>query len=321
MVDGGRPVGRWAANGPRTRWATIATLLLVPLAACTGDTAPAAGSDTTNSSLVETSVPAEPISTSPLPVTTLPPVDADAIVEASDFDRCPGLGEDRLAASLSQAERQDIVDRFFASGLGRSAGLGERGERVALSLRVLDEASLEELASVVDAADVCVEGGDPNDHVPSGAQQLAGPGWRWVGAGRIDHRVDRGTSAIVQTQDDYDELWSVLGEGPEVEQLEVDFEPELILVHVHGSGISFGDCGLRFDGYGIDDDVVVLDFVAPGGHQPCTGMADPAVYAVALEREFVGDIPFEAKVRFSPLADRIHLDLRVGLPTLTARRD
>ncbi|MEZ5229341.1 MAG: hypothetical protein R2710_22585 [Acidimicrobiales bacterium] len=126
--------------------------------------------------------------------------------------------------------------------------------------------------------------------------------------------------SVIDNQADYDRLWPLLGEGPETEQIAVDFDTEVILAYTHRSGVNFGACGVRFDGYGIDDATVVLDFFSPGGNVFCDAAAMPAVYAVALERRYVGDLPFVAEVRRSPRARPTRLILGVGPPVVERER-
>ncbi|MEZ5228758.1 MAG: hypothetical protein R2710_19465 [Acidimicrobiales bacterium] len=58
--------------------------------------------------------------------------------------------------------------------------------------------------------------------------------------------------------------------------------------------------GLRFDGYGIDENgTVVLDLFRPGAVCRAT-RSRTGSYAVALERRFVGDLPFAVAVRRAP---------------------
>ena len=133
-----------------------------------------------------------------------------------------------------------------------------------------------------DPTEACINGADVNDFVALGPQQLEGPGWRWVGAGGP---VPSGPFSVVTDQRYYDELWTYLGAGPETEQLAVDFEREVILTIRHGSGVNFGRCGNRFDGFGVrEDGVVIIDLFHPGGSVICPASLKPATYAVAIDR-------------------------------------
>lgn len=247
-----------------------------------------------------------------LPVTTRPVIDSAAILEASGFERCPGLGYP-LEGDLGAERGQELLDAVFAAGIASGGSPGGEGQLPYVDLYVLDEPSLATLAKLADPSELCVNGADPNDYSALGPQALSGPGWRWVGAGSAVAYGNRST--IVDNQDDYDRLWTILGEGPETGQVGVDFDTQVILTFSHLSGVNFGACGFRFDGYGIDDKgVVVLDFVQPGGDVVCPAEARPAVYAVALERRFVGEIPFAAVIRSSPLALPTSLDLTIGVP-------
>ncbi|MEZ5378315.1 MAG: hypothetical protein R2733_17560 [Acidimicrobiales bacterium] len=211
---------------------------------------------------------------------------------------------------------QELATTAIEAGIGAADSLGGDGTLPMLRLNVLDETTLSTLATFADPEELCVKGADPNDYVVPGPQQLSGPGWRWVGAGST---IDIGASKIIDNQEDYDKLWTLLGEGPETEQIAVDFDTEVILTYSHGAGVNFGACGVRFDGYGRDQDgQVVLDFFHPGGNVGCERALRPAIYAVALERRFVGEGLLDAAVRDLPRADPRPITLSVGEPA-TAR--
>lgn len=273
-----------------------------------------AGDDTANADVAQLTTTTSPLDD--LPVTTLPPIDADAILAASGFQRCPASGY-ALEGDITAERGQELIYSAVETGIGQGGSPGGEGQLTRLDLFVLDEASLATLATFAEPDELCVEGADPNDFVPLGPQQLSGPGWRWVGAGStMDAGVAGSGVRLIDNQADYDQLWPLLGEGPETEQITVDFDTEVILTYHHGSGVNFGACGVRFDGYGRHaDGLVVLDFLWPGGNVICDAAMRPATYAVALERRFVGEIPFDAAIRdlprnFHPIA------LTVGTPVI-----
>ncbi len=112
-----------------------------------------------------------------------------------------------------------------------------------------------------------------------------------------------GPFGFVTDQSAYDRLWPLLGEGPEAGQIPIDFDRQVILTINHGSGVSFGPCGLRFDGFLVEDDTVVLDLFSPGGANICPAVAVGATYAVALDLDVTGPAPFEVAIRMGPRQD------------------
>jgi hypothetical protein len=141
-----------------------------------------------------------------------------------------------------------------------------------------------------------VEVSDPNGVDPE-VQALSGPGWRWIGAGYTN---ELRTFGLVQTQEEYDRLWSQLGKGPEHDQARVDFDDEFILLMFHNAGVNFSNCGLRFEGYTVQNGAIVLDLFGPDRSAVCPLEGYRAVYAVAVERVLVGDPPITVAVRAVP---------------------
>ncbi len=221
-------------------------------------------------------------------------IDVDALLGQYGFSRCasPVPSED-----LSDERRREIYDEMVARDLGSGAGL-DPGYQVQLDLYVLDEATLSALATFVAPTEACLSGGDPNNYVPLGPQALVGNGWRWIGAGSYEPPSDLG---LVVDQPGYDELWQHLGEGPETSQPAVDFEHELILTIRHGSGVNFGRCGYRFDGFNVNDDIVTIQFFRPGGQSDCLTDYRPTTYAVALDRSAIPGPPFVFAIQGGPI--------------------
>lgn len=225
-------------------------------------------------------------------------IDSQAILDRYGFTRCDGVAE---PGDITAARGQEILFAAVDAGIAQGGSPGGDGSKAVIFLLVVDDPSLATLAGIAQPAEVCVTGQDPNDYVPPGPQALEGPGWRWVGAG--SGAPIAGPFGFVADQATYDRLWPLLGEGPETEQIPVDFDRQVILTINHGSGVTFGPCGLRFDGFSVEDGTVVLDLFSPGGSQICNAMANGATYAVALDLDLTGPPPFEVAIRMGPRRD------------------
>ena len=218
-----------------------------------------------------------------VPLATRPLIDSQAILDGWDFQVCDGAAP---ASDISVERGQEIIDIAFARGISNAGSVGGNGRMSSLNLPVLTDEFIAPVAEIADATEVCISGQDPNDYVPSGPQELEGPGWRWIGAGSNAPVVS--AEMTVTNQDQYDQLWAWLGEGPESGQIEVDFEREIIVTLNHSGGVNFDACGARFDGFGVLNGTVVVDMFHPGGQSSCLLIAFPATYAVALDRSLVG---------------------------------
>lgn len=220
-------------------------------------------------------------------------IDTQALLARFGFILCDGLPP---AGDVAAARGQEILFAAIDAGIAGGGSPGGDGSRATISLFVLDEASLSTLAVLAEPSEVCVSGQDPNDYVAPGPQALEGPGWRWVGAGADVNLAE--PFGLIADQAGYDRLWPLLGAGPETVQVPVDFEQETILTIVHRRGLSFGACGVRFDGFAVRDGTVVIDLFTPGGNQMCDAIGhSPSVFAVALDRTLTGPPPFEVAIR------------------------
>lgn len=240
---------------------------------------------------------ATPSATSTIATTTAPGlIDTQALLERFGFTVCDGVPP---AGDLTAERGQAILFAAIDAGIAGGGSPGGDGSRATISLFVLDEASLSTLAGLAEPSEVCVSGQDPNDYVPPGPQALEGPGWRWVGAGADVNLAE--PFGLVTDQAGYDRLWPLLGDGPETSRVTVDFEREVILTIVHRRGLSFGACGVRFDGLVVRDGTVVIDLFTPGGNQMCDAIGySPSVFAVALDRGVTGPPPFDVAIRSGP---------------------
>lgn len=227
--------------------------------------------------------------------TTVALIDSQAILDRYGFTRCDGVAD---PGDITAERGQEILFAAVDAGIAQGGSPGGDGSKAVIFLFVADDPSLATLAGIAQPAEVCVTGQDPNDYVPPGPQALEGPGWKWVGAGSGVQIA--GPFGFVTDQATYDRLWPLLGEGPETDQLAVDFDRQVILTINHGSGVTFGPCGLRFDGFSVEDGTVVLDLFSPGGNQICPAMAVGATYAVALDLDRTGPPPFEVASRMGP---------------------
>lgn len=222
------------------------------------------------------------------------PVDLEALLDRYGFVVCDGIPP---RGEVPPGRGTEIIHAVVEAGIGSGGGAGGDGYLPSMSLYVLDEPSLQTLSEIADPSETCVNGQDPNDYVALGPQPTEGPGWRWVGAGsaQMAQRL-----SLVTNQTEYDQLWSLLGEGPEDAQVAVDFDREVILAIQHGSGVNFGRCGHRFDGFRMENDVVVIDWFSPGGNTGCTLALQHAIYAVVLDQSVVGGPPLAAAFRYGP---------------------
>ena len=227
-------------------------------------------------------------------VSTVPLIDSAAIRARYGFGIC---GDSPLPGSATEARGVEIIHASVEAGIAQGGSPGGDGQRARLGMFVLDDPSLAALAEIATPAEVCVTGQDPNDYVPLGPQQLQGPGWRWVGAGAIELSD---WVSLIADEDTYHALWVQLGDGPETEQVSVDFTHEVILAVTHGSGVNFGRCGHRFDGYQVEGGAVVLNWFSPGGDAGCLAAFAPATYAIALDLDTVGQPPLTVAFRYGP---------------------
>ncbi len=227
-------------------------------------------------------------------------IDGDALLAEYGFVRCDAL---MPHPDLTDERRNEIYGAVVDAGLGDSAAL-DPGHRVWLYLFVLDQSTLSELATIADPSEVCLSGQDPNDYVATGPQPLEGSGWRWIGAAgtETDERF-----GLITTQAGYDAMWEAFtATDSPVDGLQpvVDFGREAVLtLTTGGSGVNVGGCGIRFDGFNVVDDAVVIDWFQPGGDTSCDGAYNFGTYAVALNLDEVGQPPLRVAVRTGPRAE------------------
>lgn len=221
-------------------------------------------------------------------------IDTQEILDRHGFVVCDGIPP---VGEVPPGRGVEIIHAAVDAGIASGGGAGGDGYLPSVSLFVLDDPSLSALAEIADPSEACINGQDPNDYVAPGPQALEGPGWRWIGAGGLHLESQL---SLIMSEAEYDELWPHLGEGPEQEQASVDFDREVILAITHGSGVNFGPCGHRFDGFAMEDQVVVLDWFSPGGYTSCETPLIYTTYAVALDRAVVGSPPLTVAYRYGP---------------------
>lgn len=135
---------------------------------------------------------------------------------------------------------------------------------------------------------ICVEGLDPSEAPPPGAQQPAGDGWRLLadepGVGAPY------TTGIASDQASYEGLWRGIGLSGEMPP--VDFETEVVIYFGAVYGSSCPD--LRLDDVVVDRDraLVHAEIVLVDPPMMCTDDANPRAYLVALERSRLPAEPF-----------------------------
>lgn len=223
--------------------------------------------------------------------------DADFV---ANFRLCPVKVYE--SSDVPAERRQEIMDQARAIGIAGGGSLGEDGP-VELALFVLDEASLEALATIAEADEVCVTGQDPADYVEPGPQSSAGPGWRWLGAAEVAWSSGRDPDLITDT-DELGVLWSTMFPEENGSPPAVDFGSESVLVLQTQNGITPGPCGFRFEGITrTDSGMVVAQMFTPGGLSVCPTIAIDGTYAVAIEHAAVGEPPFDFAIQFGPRED------------------
>jgi hypothetical protein len=125
-----------------------------------------------------------------------------------------------------------------------------------------------------------------------------GTRWRWVDAGSSG--LSQVSKSLITFQDDHNLLWAVLGEGAETEQIEVDFNHEVILTLDSGRGVNFGPCGARIDGVIATSEALAIGWFQPGGQTGCPAELNPATYAGALDLAVFGEPPLRVALRSGP---------------------
>ena len=152
--------------------------------------------------------------------------------------------------------------------------------RVGIHLGYVDPEVIEALAQRVDQTMVCVEG---SEVAPDrGPQQSAGVGWRLLAFERVGEPY---TVRVASTQPELRRLWDQVGFSAELPIVPLDDE----LVVVMTPAVS-GSCPeVRFDDLQIGKHRVIGLFSSPVAHAECSADANPASFALAVERSALPD--------------------------------